>query len=115
MGAARVSTEEVSLSDLALSGSQTCEAPLANLSSSLPCYKLPVPPFSGLDCADAAAVTEHGRSLAAALLLPQPSSSSSSAPEASRCLLCLKSTLNFLLLSVEIVNGRSRGDFSHQG
>lgn len=55
MGAARVSTEEVSLSDLALSGSQTCEAHLANLSSSLPCYKLPVPPFSGLDCADAAA------------------------------------------------------------
>lgn len=55
MGAARVSTEEVSLSDLALSGSQTCEAPLANLSSSLPCYKLPVPPFSGLDCANAAA------------------------------------------------------------
>lgn len=42
MGAARVSTEEVSLSDLALSGSQTCKAHLANLSSSLPCYKLPV-------------------------------------------------------------------------
>lgn len=75
MGAARVSTEEVSLSDLALSGSQTCEAHLANLSSSLPCYKLPVPPFSGLDCADDCSWLQNDRrSLAAVLLLAQPSS-----------------------------------------
>lgn len=42
MGAARVSTEEVCLSDLALRGSQTCEVHLTNFGSSLPCYKLPV-------------------------------------------------------------------------
>lgn len=46
---------------------------------------------------------------------PNPQASSSSAPEASRCLLRLMSTLNFLLLSVEIVHGQSREDFSHQG
>lgn len=115
MGAARVSTEEVSLSDLALSGSQTCEAHLANLSSSLPCYKLPVPPFSGLDCADAAAGYRTQEKPGGCSPSAPASSSSSSAPEASRCLLRLKSTLNFLLLSVEIVNGRSSEDFSHQG
>lgn len=42
MGASWVSTEEVSLSDLALRGSQVCEAHLANVSSSLPCCKFPV-------------------------------------------------------------------------
>lgn len=115
MGAARVSTEEVSLSDLALSGSQTCEAHLANLSSSLPCYKLPVPPFSGLDCADDCSWLQNtGEAWRLLSFCPNPQASSS-APEASRCLLRLKSTLNFLLLSVEIVNGQSREDFSHQG
>lgn len=45
---------------------------------------------------------------------PDPQASSL-APEASGCLLHLMSTLNFLLLSVEIVNGQSGEDFSHQG
>lgn len=61
MGAAWVSTEEACLSDLALRGSQTCEAHLTNFDSSLPCYKLPVATILW---------TVQHESLAAVLLLP---------------------------------------------